>query len=416
MKLFSSTPLSSLFFILFVLFGLVSCGGGSSDSNDSSDEGATSKSSFFTLPNQSLNDKMISIIPAADGSGNIYVGGSFTNDSGTTSNRIARFNSDGTLDGSFAVGSGFSSVVSSIVPAADGSGDIYVAGDFTSYNGTDSNRIIRLNGNGTVDSGFSVGTGFDNTVTTIAPATDGSGDIFVGGYFTRYNGTESNRIIRLNGDGTVDSSFAVGAGFDIIVLSIVPSDDSSGDIYVGGAFTSYNGAGSNRIIRLNSNGTVDSGFAVGSGFDASVLTMALAADGSGDIYLGGTFSSYNGTDSNHIIRLNSDGTVDSGFAIGSGFNDLVQVILPTTDGSGGIYVGGDFTRCNATDSNRIVRLNIDGTVDTGFVTGAGFNGRVQTITSASDSSGNIYLGGQFTAYQNAEALRNISLNTAGAIN
>jgi hypothetical protein len=34
----------------------------------------------------------------------------------------------------------------------------------------------------------------------------------VGGLFTSYNGTTSNRIIRLNSDGSVDSSFNIGTG------------------------------------------------------------------------------------------------------------------------------------------------------------------------------------------------------------
>ncbi|MEJ2406513.1 MAG: hypothetical protein P8171_19895 [Candidatus Thiodiazotropha sp.] len=370
---------------------------------------------FFTLADQSLNDGMISIVTAADGSGDIYVGGTFATSNGTTSNRIIRFNVDGTLDSNFETGSGFSSVVSSIVPAADGTGDFFVGGDFTSYNGTNSNRIIRLNSDGTVDSGFALGSGFDNFVTSIVQASDGSGDIYVAGNFTRYNGIESNHIVRLNSDGTVDSSFAVGTGFDIIVLALAPASDNSGDIYVGGTFTSYNGTNSNRIIRLNSDGTVDNSFSVGTGFDASVLTIAPATDNTGDLYLGGTFTSYNGTNSHRIIRLNSDGTPDTGFAVNSGFNDLARSISSSADGTGDIYVGGDFTRYQDTDSIRIVRLNSDGTVDPGFAVGTGFNGYVQTVTEASDGSGNIYLGGLFTSYQNSPVTRIASLKPDGSI-
>jgi uncharacterized delta-60 repeat protein len=359
---------------------------------------------------------MISIVTAADGSGDIYVGGTFTTSNNTASNRVIRFNGDGTLDSNFEAGSGFSSVVSSIVPAADGTGDFYVGGDFTSYNGTDSNRIIRLNSDGTVDSGFASGSGFDNFVTSIVQASDGSGDIYVAGYFTRYKGIDSNHIIRLNSDGTVDSSFAVGTGFDSLVLALAPASDNSGNIYVGGTFTSYNGTSSNRIIRLNSDGTVDNSFSVGTGFNASVLTIAPATDNTGDLYLGGIFTSYNGTNSDRIIRLNSDGTPDTGFAVGSGFNDLARSISPSNDGTSDIYVGGDFTRYKGTDSIRIVRLNNDGTVDPGFAVGTGFNGYVQTVTGASDGSGNIYLGGLFTSYQNSPVTRIASLKPDGSIN
>ncbi len=405
---------------------------------------------------------------AGDGTGDIYVGGVFSSYNGTTSNRIIRLNNDGTVDSAFAVGTGFDWTLYTITPAADGSGDIYVGGVFSSYNGTPSNSIIRLNDDGTADTNFVVGTGADNTINTIvpatdgtgdihvggsianyngtisrglvrlastgstsksystnvaldnvanalAPATDGSGDIYVGGSFTSYNGTTSNRIIRLNNDGTVDTAFVVGIGIAGRVTTIAPATDSSGDIYVGGAFTSYNGTISNRIIRLNSDGTVDTAFAVGTGFNNSVTTIALANDGSGDIYVGGTFTSYNGTTSNRIVRLNSDGSVDSAFAVGSGFDSTVYTITPATDGSGDIYVAGRGASYNDTTSNYIIRLNNDGTVDTAFAVGTGFNVAVIAITPAADGSGDIYVGGAFTSYNGTTSNRIIRLNNDGTV-
>ena len=88
--------------------------------------------------------------------------------------------------------------------------------------------------------------------------------------------------------------------------------DGSGDVYVGGIFTAYNGSISRRIVRINSDGSLDAGFAVGNGFDSSVDAMAL--DGSGDIYAGGAFTDYDGTSVTRIVRLNPDGSVDPGFS------------------------------------------------------------------------------------------------------
>ena len=60
------------------------------------------------------------------------------------------------------------------------------------------------------------------------------------------------------GDETVsDLSFEIGTGFNSNVDAIAPAGDRTGDIYVGGGFITYNGTGSNRIIRLNSNGSTD---------------------------------------------------------------------------------------------------------------------------------------------------------------
>ncbi|MBI2898696.1 MAG: hypothetical protein HYY17_00780 [Planctomycetes bacterium] len=300
---------------------------------------------------------------AADGTGDVYVAGGFLTYNSTRRDRIARFNADETLDLGFAVGSGFTNTVWSITPAGDGSGDIYVRGDFTSYNGTATNYIVRLNYDGTVDAGFAVGSGFNSGVNSIATAGDGSGDIYVGGNFTSYNGTATNYIVRLNSDGAVDAGFTIGSGFNSIVWPITPAEDGSGDIYVGGYFTSYNGAATDYIVRLNSDGTLDADFAIGSGFNTSVWSITPAEDGSGDIYVGGFFTSYNGTATNFIARLNSDGTLDAGFGVGFGFNNWVRSIAPAGDGSGDIYVGGGFTSYDTTTVDRLTRLGAGGGVE-----------------------------------------------------
>ncbi len=366
--------------------------------------------------NTGFNQPATGIALAADGSSDVYVGGQFTSYNGTSSNSIIRLNNDGTVDSAFAVGTGFNNYASSVVPADDGSGDVYVGGGFTSYNGTTSKYLIRLNSDGTVDSDFAIGTGFNGNVYKIAVAIDGSGDVYVGGYFTSYNGTTSNRIIRLNSDGTVDSAFAIGTGFDSYIHSIVPADDGSGDIYVGGDFTSYDGSSSKSIIRLNSDGTVDTAFAVGTGFNSYVRSLALATDGSGDVYAGGNFISYNGTTSKYLIRLNSDGTVDGDFAIGTGFNGWVSPLVPAADGSGDVYVGGGFSSYNGTTSGNIIRLNSDGTVDSTFVVGTGFGSQVYSLAPATDGSGNVYVGGDFNSYQGTTVWNIVSLKPDGSIN
>ena len=362
-----------------------------------------------------FNSRVNSIAPATDGSGDVYVGGYFASYNGTAANRIIRLNNDGSVDTAFSIGTGFSNPVDSIVPATDGSGDVYVSGDFTGYNGTATNRIIRLNSDGSVDSAFSFGNGFNDTVTNIAPATDGSGDVYVGGFFTNYNGTAANYIVRLNSDGSVDTAFSFGSGFDNGIGSIAPATDGSGDVYVGGWFIQYNGTGANRIIRLNSDGSIDSALSIGSGFNGGVDSIAPATDGSGDVFIGGEFTGYNGTAANAIIRLNSDGSVDTALSIGTGFNIDVLSIAPATDGSGDVYVGGDFTDYNGTAANSIIRLNSDGSVDLAFIVGTGFNSPVLSIAPATDGSGDVYVGGFFTDYNGTAANSIIRLNSDGSV-
>lgn len=61
-----------------------------------------------------------------------------------------------------------------------------------------------MNSNGSVDTGFNIGTGMSNFVYSIAPATDGSGDVYMGGQFTLVNGIASNYLVGMNADGTVE--------------------------------------------------------------------------------------------------------------------------------------------------------------------------------------------------------------------
>jgi uncharacterized delta-60 repeat protein len=286
----------------------------------------------------------------------MLIGGEFTQFHilGEISNRFLRLNSDGLYDDSMNLLAGFNNIVRTITLQSDGK--IIVGGEFTTYRGTSRNRIIRLNSDGSIDSDFNIGTGFNNTVNTITLQTDGK--ILVGGFFTTYQGVTRNYIIRLNSDGSIDSDFNIGSGFNNQVNTITLQTD--GKILVGGFFTSYQGTSRNRIIRLNSDGSVDSDFNIGTGFNGTVRTITLQSDGK--ILVGGFFSTYQGVTRNNIIRLNSDGSIDSDFNIGTGFNSQVNTITLQTDGK--ILVGGFFTSYQGTSRNRIIRLNSDGSVDT----------------------------------------------------
>ena len=54
---------------------------------------------------------------------------------------------------------------------------------------------------------------------------------------------------------------------------------------------------------------------MGAGFDGGGLgivleTVAVAADGTGDVYVGGQFTYYDGTQVDHFAVLNPDGSLD----------------------------------------------------------------------------------------------------------
>jgi len=362
----------------------------------------------FTIPagggTEGFNNTVTSVAPALDSSDDVYVGGSFTIYKNSAANGIARINNDGSLDTGFVTGTGFDAPVYTVSPANDGSGDVYVGGSFTSYNGSAVGHIARLNLDGTLDTGFDTGTGLNNRVNIIALATDGSGDVYIGGIFTSYNGTAvGSGLIRLNDDGSLDAGFSTGSGWG--ESSIALATDDSGDVYV--ARSSSPG-----IARLNKNGSIDAGFDTGlSGFNDEVRAIAVAIDSSGDVYVAGYFDDYNGTGNSGIARLNSDGSLDAGFVTVGWLDSQGNFITPAIDASGDIYVDSKLV-------NGIVRLNVDGSHHTGFDTGigqfGGFGVRPNSVALAIDGSSDVYVGGIFTRYNLIPAARIARLTAEGA--
>ncbi len=331
----------------------------------------------------------------------IYISGTYTQYNGTNANQIIRLNNDGSIDALFNYGIGFDNFTTGISVQSDGK--ILVSGAFASYNGTLANKIIRLNTDGSVDATFVYGTGFDGVPTKISIQQDGK--ILVGGAFTNYNGTGANRIIRLNVDGSVDPTFVYGTGFNSTVQEITIQSDSK--ILIGGSFTSYNATGANYIVRLNSNGSIDPTFVYGTGFDVAVQSIKQQSDSK--LIIGGSFSSYNGTGANCIIRLNSNGSVDTSFVYGTGFDSIVQTIGIQSDGK--YLIGGAFTTYDGTPVNDIIRLNSDGSIDTLYLsyigTGFGF-GTVSAITLIGDTA---LVGGTFSSFNGVSANNIIRLLT-----
>ncbi len=287
--------------------------------------------------------------------GKIVVIGTFSSYQGTTRYTVARINPTGELDNTFATsGTGFSN--HALYGALQGE-KVLVAGTFTSYNGTTRQRLARLNSDGTLDAGFAqTGTGINNAVNVAVAQGD---QVLVGGTFTSYNGTSSNRIARLNSDGSLDTTFVVGTGFNTTVNNIVLQSD--GKILVGGAFATYNGNTAASITRLNTDGSLDTTFApTGTGVSGAIAKTIVLTDGK--ILIGGAFTSYNGTARGGIARLNSDGSLDASFGeAGAGFigtfNDMI--LLPNSK----ILFLGDFTSFGDHAVNRIGRLTYDGQLD-----------------------------------------------------
>lgn len=337
-------------------------------------------------PAAGFNDKVHTTLIQPDGK--VLVGGNFNAFNGKARPKIARLNSDGSLDESFNPSGGFNNEVYAIALQADNK--MIVAGKFTMFNGSSSNRIVRLNPDGSVDLTFNIGTGFNGTARTIAIQSDGK--ILVGGEFTSYNGATTKYFVRLNPDGSIDPTLVVGTGFSSFVYQIVVNE-SDDRITVAGFFTTYNNVSISRIARLNNNGTLDATFATtGTGFNNGIRSIALQPDGK--TLIAGSFTQYNGATNNYIARLNYNGSVDPTFNTGTGLDGTANSIALQSDGK--IIIGGEFLTFNGFSRNRIVRLNADGTFDPVFNPGTGFNNIVRSLAIQSD--GNIIAGGDFGSF------------------
>lgn len=400
-------------------------------------------------PGIGANNTIRTIVLQPDG--RIIIGGDFTSFNGVARNRIARLNSDGSLDISFDPGTGTNTgSVRSI--ALQPNGKILIAGYFTSYNGTPTNMIARLNTDGSLDATFNSGTGPNNLVNSIVLQPDGK--ILIGGSFGAYNGTSRTRIARLNSDGSLDATTFSSPISDINNIALqnngkilIASNSSSGilngiyrlnsdgsldatfntsgigiessktvniislqpdnRILIGGTFTSYNGTSRNRIARLNIDGSLDSTFNIGTGFNNNVLALLLITDNK--ILAGGSFTSYNSIARNYMACLNPDGSLSSPSTDGA--NGPIYKIIQQQNGK--ILIGGNFTSYNGITINRIARLNINGDLDNTFNPGTGANNAIRTIILQPD--GKILIGGDFTSFNGIARNHIARINIDGSI-
>ncbi len=334
------------------------------------------------------NDRIFAIALQEDSK--FLIGGDFMSYNGIQRLKIARINSNGSLDPSFNTSYGPNNTVHTLVLQPDGK--ILFGGRFEAFNSIARNRIARLSANGSLDISFDPGLGADSTILTMVLQPDGK--ILIGGDFTSYNGIVRNRIARLNSDGSLDPSFNPGPGPNKSVESMVLQ--SNGRIVVGGWFTTFNGVIRNRITRLNSDGSMDSDFDQGTGTNAPIWQLTLQPDEK--ILVGGFFTECDGTARNNIARLNNDGSLDTSFDPGTGASNTVWEMAPLSDGK--IMIAGWFTSYNGTTRRRIARINYDGSLDTAFDPNQGASSAIDAMVVQPD--GKILIGGWFLYYNQIE--------------
>lgn len=286
-------------------------------------------------------------------------------------------------DPSFA-NAGVNGTVKAIAVQPDGK--VLIGGSFTSVSSTIRNRIARLNSDGTLDATFNPDA--DGQVACIVVQPDGK--IVLGGSFNSVGGTTRHLIARVGADGTLDTAFDPDAGTTGQVMALAFQADRQ--ILIAGSFTTLGGSGGNgrsMLARVDATGAVDGTFTPG--VPDVVRCVALAHDGR--ILIGGSFLTVGGESHPRVARLLSSGSVDSGF-VAQVDDGQVNCISPMPFLSA-VLVGGTFTSAGGEAHVNLAQFQMNGFIRSSFVPGVdGANGPVHTISVQADED--IVIGGAFT--------------------
>jgi len=360
-----------------------------------------------------------------DTAGNIIIGGNFVKYGTTTTNKIAKIDDNGNYL-SFNPTTGLNGIVYKLI--TNSSDETFVVGNFTTYGGSSvPKKIMKINADGTENTTFSAngGAGIDLTTAT-SKANDvieqpWDGKILVVGKFNKYNNTTitGDNIIRLNSNGTIDGTFnppnASTSEYRRVVVDSNPSSPYYGYLYVGVSFFN-NGY----VRRFLPNGSIDNTFPIiGATFNIDILSLKIDINNKILVGFSGSFT-LNSVTYKGIIRLNTDGTVDTTFnQNGVGFNNTVSVNAIEIDTNNNIVLGGssNFTY-NGISRTNVLRLLPDGTLDGTFDYGLNFStftGKVYDLKILSNQT--IIIGGYFgssvsVAQKNIRLLNSVGQNQA----
>jgi uncharacterized repeat protein (TIGR01451 family)/uncharacterized delta-60 repeat protein len=305
---------------------------------------------------------------------------------------IVRLNPDGDIDPTFVTGVGISQTninegygTGINACAIQPDGKILIGGRFDTYNGTTVRSMIRLNTDGSIDPTFTFHYSWiSDKVNQICLLPNG--EMLVSGHFfttVPAVATMKTDLVKLLPNGDIDPTFTQGffgplssssnfnpqsicvncSVYQVQKILVQPSD---GKILIAGSFDNYNGTPTNCIVRLLPNGNIDPNFnlnAPGANRVIYDLDLETPASATSDIIFCGEFTTYNGGSVKKMARMHSNGSIDTGFNIGTGTLDsggsgdlynYIKALKRQDDGK--IIVGGKFTSFNGITAGNITRI------------------------------------------------------------
>jgi uncharacterized delta-60 repeat protein len=238
--------------------------------------------------------------------------------------------------------------------------------------------------------------------------------VLVGTFFTGSTAGNDVWVMRLNADGTPDTSFGPAGKGEFVIPNV--GDDSGnavviqpdGKIVIAGTVSTGAGKSSAWIIRLNdTDGTLDPDFnATGTPGSIAINGLtdpdgihtanAVALDLNGNIVVGGTKSLGGGSSAMWVLRLSPAGVPDNLFGNGGevalGMNGAHVGNAVAVDANNMIVVVGTYDWSNhSTNSAQgndiwVQRIDVDGNVDPTFFINGGSGG--SSFGGTGNDSGN----------------------------
>jgi uncharacterized delta-60 repeat protein len=339
---------------------------------------------------------------ASQPNGKVLIGGKFDNVNGVYRPKIARLNPDSTVDTSFQTnatpeGNYFSLMREVYNIRVQNDGKIIVSGNFQYVvNGATKENLVRLNSDGSIDSTFNLGVAVHdnfgpNNAGTNKVALFNDGKLLVG--TSRLSSIFNNLTpLKLTATGAVDASFNptihnTANWVHIHDVAIQPD----GKILIGGIYVPISlitdpDVTKSFIARLNPDGSVDQTFQAAEDTNKLVSTFALLPGGK-ILVVKRDLTTMSQVST--VQRLNSNGSFDSSFNAGTGANGRINAIV--TLPSGDIFVGGAFTKFNEQPRQNLARLNPDGKLDP-----MSYNVNEEVLGLDVDREGRLLVGGKFT--------------------
>lgn len=344
-------------------------------------------------------DSAISAL-AVDGAGAVYVAGSFTTIDGQARTRMAKLAaSNGHADANWNPAPGSGSVAALV---ADGS-SVYAGGSFTSIGGQSFKGLAKLAASGAGAADATWNPAPDQPVTALAA--DGVGSLYVGGYFASIGGQTRAYIAKLStsGAGMADASW------NPVSSSVVKSlcvDTASASVFAGGYFTSIGGQPRTYLAKLAAGGSGAADAAWNVSTDSAVLALA---SGGGKLYGGGEFAHAGGQPRLSFAAASTSGSGTLSSAADTGLPGAIYAML--RQANGGIVAAGNFSKADALPRDNLLRLKPDGTLDAAWNPSA--NNAVRAL--AQDASGNLFIGGFFSQAGGLSRIGLAKLSAAGAV-